>query len=216
MIKKTVFTALIISCALSLSAGKAAPTWLLTVPTAEVLPKDQLNIGIMHLDLGISGNIEAGLHGLKYSISNPDGSKLAFGASLFSGLYPYAVYTNNYDFGRLSLGLTIFPYFIFAGLEKQLTPEISLLAELHNGAAVGVRNKLAKDWVLDFGAGFSAYSYKNLFFVDYANTDYYSFKFPANFSVFMVLALCYSFNIREEPLSSVKPGDKLNPADPVK
>jgi len=222
--KKTIFVTVLLAFSLSLSAGNAAPTWLLTVPTADTVPKNQMNFGLVHFDLGVTDNIEAGLHGLKYSFSYPDGGKLAIGASLYSGLYPYAVYTRNYDFGRLSLGVTIFPYFVFAGLEKQLTPEISLLAEIHNGVTVGIRNKLTKDWIIDVGFGLSTYSYTNIFFIDYANTDYYSFKFPTNFSGFMVISLCYSFDISPLPLPTVKPGDKPvkkeeekdNPLDPIK
>ena len=141
-------------------------------------------------------------------------STLGFGASLIIGLYPYAVYTKNYVFGELSIGINPFPYFIFAGLKSKIDNNMSFIAEIHNGVAVGVRNRLTKDWILDLGAGLTTYPYKNYFFYDYANADYFYFKFPTSFSPFIVLSLCYTFNINPPVLPEVVPEGK--PVDPIK
>ena len=212
--KKTAIAAMILMLAVvCYGRDVTAPTWLLTVPTADLLPTDRMTAGLLHLDLGITPNLEAGLHGIKYSFPQQDGSELGFGVSLVSGLYPYAVLTHDYNFGRLTLGVSAFPYFFFAGLEQTLAENVWLMAEVHNGVSVGLRTKLGTDWFFDLGAGYSSFSYKNLFLVDYGAPANYSFSFPTNFTGFMVVSVCYVFDIKEV----IIPGtgshtDKMKPA----
>ena len=188
----------------------AEPSWLLTIPTADVIQKDRMNVGLLHLDLGITPNLEAGLHGIKYSFDQQDGSKLGFGVSLISGLYPYAVLTQDYKFGRLTLGISAFPYFIFAGLEQEISQNVWLMAEVHNGASLGIRTKLGTDWFFDLGAGVSSYSYKNIFFLDYSASSNYSFNFPANFTGFILVSICYTFDISQFTLPEAGGRTKKN------
>ena len=212
---------IIVLCNIVYGLELKEPTWLLTIPTADTLLKDECNIGVFYLDLGIRPDLEIGIHGIKYSISYQDNSKLGIGASLICGLYPYAVYSKNFDFGRLSIGITPFPYFLFAGLEYKLNNEIKLIGEVHNGVVIGVRNNLARDWYLDLGAGLTTYPYKSYFFYDYANTDYYNYKFPTSFSPFVVISICYAFNINplpvpEVPKEVVPLDNEIKPIEPVR
>ncbi|MFH1825595.1 MAG: hypothetical protein ABH873_10310 [Candidatus Firestonebacteria bacterium] len=211
----------IVLCKIVYGLELKEPSWLLTIPTASTLSKDQCSIGIFYLDLGIRPDLEIGVHGIKYNISYQDGSKLGIGASLIFGLYPYIVYTKNFDFGILSVGINPFPYFLFAGLEYKLSDEIKLIGEIHNGIVLGARNNLAKDWFLDLGAGLTVYPYKNYLFYDYANTDCYNYKFPNSFSPFLIISIYYAFNINPPPIPEVpkekEPIDnEIKPIDPVR
>ncbi len=199
------------------------PTWLLSVPTANVLPKNTVSAGIIYLDLGIADDLEIGVHGIKYQFSKDfQGGKLALGASFVFGLYPYAVWTRKMDFGELSLGVNPFPYFIFGSIETKLSESINFLGELHNGVAAGIRSSIAKGWWLDIGAGLTTYPYKNYIFYDFANTDYFYYRFPTAFSPYIVISLCYNFSIDPKaPVTELKPGkrpleDGPQPLDPIK
>jgi hypothetical protein len=197
------------------------PSWLITVPSAEVLAKDELNVGLVYLDLGIAKNIELGLHGIKYSMKNPDSSWTAFGVSLSAGIYPYGVYTKKYDFGKLSLGVKPFPYFVFAGIETPLSKEITFIGEINNGILAGIRTNFGGQWYLDAGAGVSTFPFKNLVVFDPANSDSLNYKFSNSLQPFAVISICYTFNINPSPVPIVVPENKpilpgLQPIDPIK
>lgn len=232
---KKIFFILILLCQVSIAedlekpvkittlpaAVRQGPTWLFTVPTADVLPKDILSVGVIHLDLGVNPQVEAGIHGIKYILANyQDGGKLSLGISLVYGLLPYAVYTKSFDFGILSLGVNPFPYFVFVGLETKLNENASFIGEIHNGFTVGVRDSIAKNWYMDLGAGLTVYPYKNYVLYDFANTDYYYFKFPTTFSSFFVISISYLFNVSPPPVPEVikekKPSEEgIKPIDPI-
>ncbi len=221
--KKTAIAAMILMLAVVCSGkDRIGPSWLLTIPTADIIQKDRMNIGLLHLDLGITPNLEAGLHGIKYSFPQQDGSELGFGVSLLTGLYPYAVLTQDYKFGRLTLGVSAFPYFVFAGLEQVVAENMWLMAEIHNGVSVGVRTKIGPDWFFDLGGGVSTYAYRNLFFVDYGAPANYSFSFPTNFTGFLVVSVCYTFDISQVTLpqtggkAKAKASEKTITPEPAK
>ena len=201
------------------------PTWLLTVPTANVLPKNTLSAGIIYLDLSITDELEIGAHGIKYQLSKDfQGGKLSLGASFVFGLYPYAVWTKTMDFGELSIGINPFPYFVFGSIETKLSDSIKFIGEVHNGVTAGLRSSLAKDWWLDFGAGVTTYAYKNYMFYDFTNTDYFYYRFPTTLSPYIVISLCYTFDVSSKAaVPELKRGDKLldaedgpKPIDPIK
>jgi hypothetical protein len=198
------------------------PTWLLSVPTANVLPANTLSAGIIYLDLCISEGLEIGAHGIKYQLSkNFQGGRLALGASFVFGLYPYAVWTKSFDFGEISIGINPFPYFVFGSIETKLSDTMRFIGEVHNGVAAGLRNNIAKGWWLDFGAGLTVYPYKNYLFYDFSGTaDYFSYNFRTVFTPYIVISLCYNFDITT-PFPVEKPASKLRedgplPIDPIK
>ncbi len=199
------------------------PTWLLSVPTANVLPKNTLSAGIIYLDLSITEELEIGVHGIKYQLSKDfEGGKLSLGASFVYGLYPYAVWTKKIEPGELTIGINPFPYFVFASLETKLSETMSFIGQIHNGIAAGVRANIASGWWVDLGAGFTTYPYKNYIFYDFANTDYFYYRFPSTFSPYLVFSLCYNFNISPAQASpELKPGKlplelPTTPAEPIK
>jgi hypothetical protein len=218
---KKVFILLLLLTGIAFSDGE--PTWLMSVPTANVLPKNTLSAGIIYLDLCISDGLEIGAHGIKYQLSKDfEGGRLALGASFVSGLYPYAVWTKNLDFGELSIGINPFPYFVFASIETKLSDTMRFIGEVHNGVSAGLRNTIAKGWWLDIGLGLTVYPYKNYLFYDFANTDYFYYRFPTTFSPYVVISLCYNFDISPAaPLPEIKPEsrpieDGPQPIDPIK
>ncbi|OGF49608.1 MAG: hypothetical protein A2231_05105 [Candidatus Firestonebacteria bacterium RIFOXYA2_FULL_40_8] len=219
---KKVFILLVLLTGMAFTEANE-PTWLMSVPTANVLPKNTLSAGIIYLDLSISEGLEIGAHGIKYQLSKDfQGGRLALGASFVFGLYPYAVWTKNLDFGELSIGVNPFPYFVFASIETKLSDTMRFIGEVHNGAAVGLRNNIAKGWWLDVGAGLTVYPYKNYMFYDFTNNDYFYYKFPTTFSPYIVISLCYNFDISPvAALPEIKPESKPledgpQPIDPVK
>ena len=126
------------------------------------------------------------------------------------------------DFGELSLGLNPFPYFVFGSIETKLSENLKFIGEVHNGVAAGLRSNIAKGWWLDIGAGLTTYPYKNYIFYDFANTDYFYYRFPTEFSPYLVISLCYNFSIDPKPpVIEVKPENKSledgpQPIDPIK
>ncbi|MEI6845470.1 MAG: hypothetical protein WCK36_00320 [Candidatus Firestonebacteria bacterium] len=216
---KKIFVLFVLLTGMAFTAADE-PTWLMSVPTANVLPKNTLSAGIIYLDLSISEGLEIGAHGIKYQLSKDfEGGRLALGASFVFGLYPYAVWTKNLELGELSIGINPFPYFVFGSLEIKLSDTMNFIGEVHNGISAGVRNNIAKGWWLDLGAGLTVYPYKNYIFYDFSNTDYFYYKFPSCFSPYFVISLCYNFDISPvAPLPELKPGNKPveEPLDPVK
>lgn len=216
---------LILSLMLSgmLMAEGGEPTWLLSVPTANILPKNTLSAGVIYFDLSITEDLEIGVHGIKCQLAKDfEGGKLALGASFVFGLYPYAVWTKTMAFGELSIGINPFPYFVFGSIETKLSDTVKFIGEIHNGIAAGLRSNIAKGWWLDVGAGLTTYPYKNYIFYDFANSDYFYYRFPTAFSPYLVISLCCNFSIDPKPpLIEVKPEKKPiedgpQPIDPIK
>ncbi len=142
------------------SARADEPTWLFTVPKAETLYKDYYNIGFVHADLGVTENLELGIHGLKYAV--PD-SKFAFGASIIPMLSPYVTSTWGSGESKLHLGIKATQFFFFAGVEAPISKSVKFIAEFTNGVTAGVRIFPARKWTLDIFAGFvtfKVYKYK--------------------------------------------------------
>jgi len=142
------------------SAQADEPTWLFTVPKAETLYKDYYNIGFVHADLGVTENLELGIHGLKYAI--PD-SKFALGVSLFPMGSPYVTSTWGTGKSKLHMGIKAAPYIFFAGVEAPIANSVKFIAEFTNGIYAGVRIFPARKWTLDIFAGFvtvEVYRYK--------------------------------------------------------
>lgn len=122
------------------------PTWLFTVPKAESLKEDEFNIGFVYAELGITDNIELGLHGFKYHVP---GSSFAFGVSLFPLLSPYLVTSIDLSSSDLHLGIKAAPYHFFAGFETPISNKLKLVAELSDGLLFGARISPAPRWTLD-------------------------------------------------------------------
>lgn len=136
------------------------PTWLFTIPKAESLEEDCYNVGLLYADLGITENLEIGIHGLKYSMSS---SSLAFGVSLFPMVSPYIVSSMGVGSGKLHLGLKAAPYVLFAGFEMPVSNKVKFVAELTNGVSAGVRFFPTENWTVDIFAAFitvETYKYK--------------------------------------------------------
>ena len=156
------FTLVLIAIVATIAASARAdePTWLFMVPKAETLHKDYYNLGFVYADIGITENLEIGIHGLKYAI--PD-SHFAFGASLYPLLSPYVTSTWGMGSAKLHAGIKASPYILFAGIELPIADSVKIVAELTNGVAAGVRIFPARKWTLDIFAGFirfEAYKYK--------------------------------------------------------
>jgi len=215
--KKTLALLILLTGMAFSEAGE--PTWLLSVPTANVLPKNTLSAGIIYLDLVVADGLEVGVHGIKYQVSkNFEGGRLAIGASYVFGLYPYAVWTKNFDFGELSLGINPFPYFLFGSIETKLSDTMKFIGEVHNGVAAGVRSSIAPGWWLDLGAGLTVYPYKNNLFYDFSTApDYFYYRFPSTLSPYIVISLCYNFDIAPV-VKTIKNSIEGNsqPIDPIK
>ncbi len=144
----------------TISAQAEEPTWLFTVPKAESLERNHYNLGLLYADFGINENLELGIHGLKYSMSE---SNFAFGASLFPLVSPYLVTSLDAGSGRLHLGLKTAPYIVFAGFETPISDKVKFVAELNSGLLAGVRIFPAQNWTLDIFAAFvtfEVYKYK--------------------------------------------------------
>lgn len=145
-------TILIVFMIASASVLADEPTWLFTVPKAEVLPRYEYNLGFVYADFGVNESMELGIRGLKYSAP---GSTLAFGLSLFPMASPYVVKSLDAGSGKLHIGLKAAPYVVFAGFEMPISDNINFIAELNNGTFAGVRIFLAPKWTLDIFAGFA-------------------------------------------------------------
>jgi hypothetical protein len=146
-IKTASFFALVIAFVILAGAIQASePTWLFTVPKAESLKEDEFNIGFIYADLGITNNVELGLHGFKYSVPN---SSFAFGVSLYPLFSPYLVTSIDLDSSALHLGVKAAPYFFFAGFETPISSKLKLVAELSDGLLFGARISPAPKWTLD-------------------------------------------------------------------
>jgi len=145
-----------IICTISVQADE--PTWLFTVPRADSLGESQYNLGFLYAELGITDNLELGIHGVKYSM--PD-SNLALGISLFPMGSPYIVTSWDVASGKLHLGAKATPYILFAGFETSISEKVKLIAEITNGVSLGVRIYPAQHWTLDIFAAFVTFeSYK--------------------------------------------------------
>lgn len=148
MINKSITTIVFLVVLSSLAGVIQAnePTWLFTVPKADTLKQDEFNIGFIYAELGITDNVELGLHGFKYAVPN---SSFAFGVSLFPLLSPYVVTSIDLDSSFLHLGLKAAPYIFFAGLEAPVSNKFKLIAELSDGLLFGARVSPAPNWTLD-------------------------------------------------------------------
>ncbi len=134
-----------------ISAQADEPTWLFTVPKAETLYKDYYNIGFVHADLGVTENLELGIHGLKYAV--PD-SRYAFGVSLIPMLSPYVTSTWGTGESKLHMGIKATQFFFFAGVEAPISDNVKFVAEFTNGVTAGVRIFPTRKWTVDIFAGF--------------------------------------------------------------
>ena len=134
------------------------PTWLFTVPKARTLEEDTYNLGFVYADLGITGNLELGIHGLKYYVPDPN---LALGVSLVPMVSPYVVTSLNAGSGELHVGLKAAPYVFFAGFETPISDSLKFVIELNNGVIGGVRILPARNWTLDILMAFiNVHTYK--------------------------------------------------------
>ena len=127
------------------------PTWLFTIPKAESLGRDYYNIGFIHADFGVTEDLEIGILGLKYSMSEHN---LGFGVSLIPMASPYLVTSQDIGSAKLHIGLKAAPYVFFAGVEIPASDEVKLVAGITNGVTAGVRIFPAENWTLDVFAAF--------------------------------------------------------------
>lgn len=165
------------------------PTWLFSIPTPEILPKDHFALGLVHADLGLGENLEAGIHGLKYRLARKwQGTDVAFGISPFDALSfggtsapgAYLVASQEFKESKGYLGLKIFPYFIFFGLTKELADKTKVLFGFNDGPLVGLRHKVNSNWWLGAGVG-----YNNL-------SDYGHFKKRDEFKPNIMIDISYA------------------------
>lgn len=164
---RLLFSAFAVTLAVFGASSQAVePSWLFTVPKAESLKEGHYSVGFVYFDLGITDNLEVGIHGLKYSLSGS--MKFAFGLSPFLPFSPYAVLSPDIGPGELHLGAKLTPYIVFAGFGIPLSDRVKFVAELNNGLNAGVRVCPAQNWTLDIFATFTsrevykeAYRYRN-------------------------------------------------------
>jgi hypothetical protein len=130
------------------------PTWLFTVPKAQSMEKNQFSLGFVYADLGVTDNLELGIHGLKYSV--PD-SNIGFGFSIWPMGTPYVVFSPSSESTRIHLGIKVAPYIIFAGLESELSRNLKLGIEFNSGLNVGLRIIPATNWTLDIFAWITSF-----------------------------------------------------------
>ncbi|MBD3181574.1 hypothetical protein GF312_04725 [Candidatus Poribacteria bacterium] len=130
------------------------PTWLFTVPKAQSLGRENFNLGFLYADIGITDNLELGIHGLKYSV--PD-SSVGFGFSIWPMGTPYVVFSPGSESTRIHLGIKAAPYIFFAGLESSLSRNIKLGVEFNSGVNFGVRIVPAENWTLDIFAWITSF-----------------------------------------------------------
>ncbi len=57
----------------------------------------------------------------------------------------------------MSLGFKVTPLFLLFGFEKQIGNNVSLVAEINDGALAGLRVYIDPNWHVEFGAGVAAY-----------------------------------------------------------
>lgn len=192
--KKTFISSLSIIILFGLVALVEAgePTWFFSIPLPEVLPKDHFTLGLVHADIGLGGNLEAGIHGLKYRLAQKwQGADVALGVSPFDALSftgacapgAYLVASQNIKEFKGYLGLKIFPYFLFFGLTKELTDKTKVLFGFNDGPLVGLRHKVSSNWWVGTGVG-----YNNL-------SSYGHFKKDDDFKPNIIIDISYAGNL---------------------
>ncbi|MBU2599686.1 hypothetical protein KJ849_03805 [bacterium] len=145
------------------------PSWLFSIPTAFVLDENDYRLGFPHAEIGMGNNIELIIPGLKWQIPRQNilGWTPAVGIGLFANyaLGPsrsfapllYGVFTQNIDTFNIHLGLKVVPYWLFGGVDYNLTKNLKFTTELNDGLLLGLRYILAKHWNIGLAVGYGNY-----------------------------------------------------------
>lgn len=169
----------------------SGPSWLLSIPTAEVIAPKEANVGFIHLDFGVIPGLELGIHGVKYQWQKEslDKPALAVGGSLFDG--PFVIISRNLKEWRGHLGLKLLPYYLLAGIESPWQDKIKFLIEFNDGLNMGCRVRVDPQWHFDLGAGVGYYPLYH-----YGRIFQFSREFPSGkVDFYVLLGVCYSFNL---------------------
>jgi hypothetical protein len=142
----------------ALGGGTGAPSWYFTVPKAGVIQPRSFMIGLPYIEYSPTQNLEVGLHGLKYRFENLTAYPFALGVDpILSFAYAYAVWELPAGSDDVTLGFKVTPLFLLFGFEKQLNDNVSIVAEVNDGALAGLRVQIDPNWHVEFGAGVAAY-----------------------------------------------------------
>lgn len=144
--------------AAAVGGGTGAPSWYFTVPKAGVIQPRSFMIGLPYIEYSPTENLEVGLHGIKYRLEGLTSHPFAIGVDpLLSFAYAYAVWELHSGGDDATLGFKVTPFFLLFGMERQLTSNVSLVAEVNDGALAGLRVWIDPNWHVEFGAGIAAY-----------------------------------------------------------
>ena len=170
----------------------SGPTWLLSIPTAEVIPPPEVNVGFLHLDFGVTPGLELGIHGVKYQWQKEslDRPSLAVGFSLIDG--PFIMVSRRLKDWRGHLGFKLLPYYLMAGIESSGQNKIKFLIEFNDGLNLGCRIRVDPQWHLDLGAGVGYYPLYH-----YGSFLQFYRGFPSKMDYYVLVGICYSFSLTE-------------------
>ncbi len=151
-------TACVVPEAAAMGGSTGAPSWYFTVPKASTIQPRSFMIGIPYIEYSPTQNLEVGLHGLKYRLDGVTAYPFAVGVDpILSFAYAYAVWELPAGGDDMSLGFKVTPLFLLFGFEKQIGNNVSLVAEINDGALAGLRVYIDPNWHVEFGAGVAAY-----------------------------------------------------------
>ncbi len=144
--------------AAALGGETGAPSWYFTVPKPSTIQSHSFEIGIPYIDYAPVENLEVGLHGVKYRVEGATSYPFAVGVDpLLSFAYAYAVWELPAQDADMTIGFKVTPFFLLFGYEKDLSGNVSIVAEVNDGAMAGLRVRVNPNWHVELGAGFAAY-----------------------------------------------------------
>ena len=144
--------------AAAFGGSTGAPSWYFTVPKANTIQPRSFMVGLPYIEYSPIENLEVGLHGVKFRLEGLTDRPFAIGVDpILSFAYAYAVWELSGGESDATLGFKVTPFFLLFGFEKQLTGNVSVVAEVNDGALAGLRIRIDPNWHVELGAGLAAY-----------------------------------------------------------
>ena len=170
-------SAFIVQDAAALGGSTGAPSWYFTVPKPSTIQPRSFMIGLPYIEYSPVQNLEVGLHGVKYRVDGVTPYPFAIGVDpILSFAYAYAVWELPAGENDMTLGFKVTPLFLLFGFEKDFPGNVSLVAEVNDGAMAGLRVRIDPNWHVELGAGFAAYGTWRADPFDHRGIHHYDFE----------------------------------------